>query len=351
MADPAAATPVQSDRMPFVVASIGDTVRAFSDAAGQFFHNLAQLKPGSLAIALACFATYLLLRSRATFNALRAAYPDERFQWRRIWGAYVAAYGLNGVVPAGSGSVVQLVLTKKSIDRSTYSTVASALCVPAVFDTLMCVAVLGYAFTQGVFPKPKDFGGLQSFDIAFFGRNPQVTLFIVTALIVCGLLLFAVLSRHIVAFWSQFRRGFAILGDRRRYLTAMCVPQLGAWVLRGAAYYFLLDAFHIGASVRGAILVLAVQVLAAIVPVTPGGAGVQQALLVVIFSSTSSTDSVAVFSVGQQLALVSFAMLLGFGAIFFIFKYRSFRALLRESRDEHAAGKAAEAERRREPVS
>ena len=45
------------------------------------------------------FAGFLTGRSRAAFNVLRAAYPAERFQWRRIWGAYVAAYGVNNVVP------------------------------------------------------------------------------------------------------------------------------------------------------------------------------------------------------------------------------------------------------------
>lgn len=332
--------------MYVILATIGDTIRAFTQAAGQFFDNLAQLRVSSLGIALACFGVYLLLRSRASYNALRAAYPEERFPWRRVWGAYVAAYGLNGVVPAGGGSIVQLVLTKASIRGSTYSTVTSALCVGGIFDSLMCVLILIYAFTQGVFPKPQDFGGLGSFDIAFFGRHPGLTLFIVTVVAVLGLIGFALLSRRISTFWAELRQGWAILSDRRRYLIGMCLPQLLGWLLRGAAYYYLLDAFRVGASVRGAILVLAVQVIAAIVPFTPGGAGVQQALVVVIFSSTAPTDSVAVFSVGQQIAITVFALAQGFAAIFFIFKYRSFRAVLRDARTTRKREQALE----RDPV-
>jgi uncharacterized membrane protein YbhN (UPF0104 family) len=322
--------------MPVIVSSIGDTVRAFSQAAEQFFDNLAQLRFGSLAAGLLCFGLYLLVRSRASFNALRAAYPGERLAWRKVWGAYVAAYGLNGVVPAGGGSVVQLVLTRNAIRGSSFSTVASALCVGVIFDSLVCVGILIYAFTRGVFPKPSDFGGLSSFDIAFFARHPSFTLFLVTAVAVLGLAVFAVLSRRIAAFLGDLRRGWAILGDRRRYLTGMCLPQACGWILRGAAYYYLLDGFRVGATVGAAVLVLAVQVIAAIVPFTPGGAGVQQALLVVIFSSTAPTDSVAVFSVGQQIALLAFTLAQGFAAIFFIFKYRSFRAVLRDSRAAHA---------------
>jgi uncharacterized membrane protein YbhN (UPF0104 family) len=323
--------------MPLIVSSVGDTARAFEQAAEQFFDNISQLRVGSLGLALVCFGAYLLVRSRSSYNALRAAFPGETFPWRKVWGAYVAAYGLNGVVPAGGGSVVQLVLTRNAIRGSSFSTVASALCVGILFDSVMCVGILIYAFTRGVFPKPSDFGGLSSFDIAFFGRNPQFTLFLVTALAVAGLVVFALLSRRIAAFMTDLRRGWAILGDRRRYLLGMCVPQACGWVLRGAAYYYLLDAFRLRATVGAAVLVLAVQVIAAIVPFTPGGAGVQQALLVVIFASTAPTDAVAVFSVGQQIALLIFTLAQGFAAIFFIFKYRSFRAVLRDSRAAHAA--------------
>ncbi len=322
--------------MPVIVSSIGDTVRAFSQAAEQFFDNLTQLRFGSLAVALVLFGLYLLVRSRATYNALRAAYPGEPCPWRKVWGAYVAAYGLNGVIPAGGGSVVQVVLTRNAIRGSSLSTVASALCVGVVFDGLVCTGILIYAFTRGVFPKPSDFGGLSSFDIAFFAHHTRFTLFLITALTVAGFAGFAVLSRRIAAFLVDLRRGWAILGDRRAYLIGMCLPQAGGWILRGAAYYYLLDAFRVGAGVGAAVLVLAVQVIAAIVPLTPGGAGVQQALLVVIFSSTAPTDSVAVFSVGQQLALLAFTLAQGFSAIFFIFKYRSFGAVLRDSRAARA---------------
>ncbi|GAC1492615.1 MAG: hypothetical protein NVS1B9_14130 [Solirubrobacteraceae bacterium] len=329
---------VQSQHMDPVLASIGDTVRAFTQAAAQFFDNISQLKWLSLLIALILFGCYLLARSRASLAALRAAYPDEQIAWRRIWGAYVAAYGLNGVVPAGSGSVVQLVLTRNSIRNSNYATVTSALCVGGIFDSVVAAGLLIFAFAQGVFPKPKDFGALQSFDIAFFARHIPFTLFALTAFGLIALASFAILSRRIATFWLDFRRGARILQDRRRYLVGMCLPQLLGWILRLASYYYLLDAFHVGGSVRNATLVVAAQLIAAIVPVTPGGAGVQQAILVVIFASTAPTDSVAVFSVGQQIAITAFTLAQGFAAIFFIFKYRSFGAVLRDTRAARAQG-------------
>ena len=327
---------------PQILGSVQSTISDFITAAEKFTDDLTQLKLSSLGLALACCGIYQLLRSRASYNALRAAYPGERFPWRKIWGAYIAAYGLNGIVPAGSGSVVQLVLSKASIKRSTYSTVTSALCSVLVFDTVMCAGVLTYAFafSHGIFPKPKDFQALNSFDIAYLGRHPNLTIFLITALVVGGLATFAILSRRIAAFRVHLRLGWVILRDRRAYVLGMVVPQFSAWVMRGATYYFMLDAFHIGASVRNAILVLAVQIIAATIPFTPGGAGVQQALLVVIFSSTAPTDSVAVFAVGQQIALVLFSLLLGFAAITLIFRYHSFRELVQDARATKARERA-----------
>ena len=101
------------------------------------------------------------------------------------------------------------------------------------------------------------------------------------------------------AFWQRIRQGLSILSDRRRYQREMCRWQFASWIARFAAYWALLDAFHIGGSVRNALLVLAVQVVASVFPFTPGGAGVQQALLLQIFAHN---PYVAAFSVGQQIA-------------------------------------------------
>jgi uncharacterized membrane protein YbhN (UPF0104 family) len=323
-------------------ASIADTVRAFTDAAGSFFDDLAQVRFGDLVLALAVFSVYLVLRAFASYTACRAAYPDEKIQFRRIWGAYIAAYGLNGVVPAGGGSVVQLVLTKASIPRSRYPTITVALCVVLVFDTVACVAIVGYAFTQNAFPRPADFVDLNSFDIAFFASHVGLVLFLLTVLGTSILAFYGWASARYARFREDVLRGTAILHQRRRFLFGMCLPQAAAYAARIGAYGLMLDAFRIGGSLRNAVLVLAAQIIAAIVPFTPGGAGAVQALLVVIFAGAASTTQVAAFSVGQQIAFVALTLTLGFGAMVLIFRYRSFRALLRDTRATHAADLAAE---------
>jgi uncharacterized membrane protein YbhN (UPF0104 family) len=315
------------------LASIGDSFDAFFDAVGEFFSQLAAVRWLALVIALVAFTAYLSLRARASFHILRAAYPEERFEFKRIWGAYFAGYGFNAVVPARGGDVVRLFLTKTSIPHASYPAVAAGFVVELIFDACMAVPILLFAFTQGAFPKPPDFSKLPAFDLAFFASHPRFTLFFLTALGVAVLVGFALLSARVKAFWARVRQGFTILADRDRYVREMVSWQSGAWLARFAAYWFLLDAFHIGGSVRNVLLVLGVQVVAMLVPFTPGGAGVQQALLLTVFAGAATSSEVAAFSVGQQIALAVAAVAMGFGALALIFRFRSFKEVVRRGRE------------------
>ncbi|HLM87019.1 MAG TPA: lysylphosphatidylglycerol synthase transmembrane domain-containing protein [Solirubrobacteraceae bacterium] len=324
--------------------SIGQSISSFLHAAGQFFSDLAAVNWLALALGLAFFGLNLTLRSRAFFHSLRAAYPAVRFQWRRVWGAYFAAVGFNNVVPARGGDVIKLFLTRSSIPGSRYPTVAAAFFVESVFDACVGVLVLTFAFTQGVFPKPPDFSKLNSFDISYLAGHFHLTLFLITALGVLGVVAFALLSVRVRAFWARVRQGVTILSDRRRYLREVVALQVLAWACRFTAFWFLLEAFRVGGSVKNVLLVFAVNQVAGAVPFTPGGAGVQQALLVKVFATGgASTAVVAAYSVGQQIAIAAFTALVGLGAVVFIFRFRSFKEVLyagRASREAERAGVA-----------
>jgi uncharacterized membrane protein YbhN (UPF0104 family) len=307
------------------------------NSAGAFFSQLASLSWISLLLALAFYSLYLLLRSRALWGAVRAAYPGETVRWRDVWGAYMVGYAVNNVFPLGGGNLAQLFLTRVSIPSGSYPTVAAALWTGTLFDWFMGLLVMCFAFTQGVFPKPPDFSKLPAFDISFFASHMRFTLFFVTVLSVAFLVAFALLSARVKAFWQRIRQGLTILRDRRRYRREMAVWQFASWIARFAAYWALLDAFHIGGSVRNALLVLGVQVVASVFPFTPGGAGVQQALLLTIFAHNRY---VAAFSVGQQIAIAALSGTLGFAALVLIFRFRSFREVLRRGR-EHRRREAA----------
>lgn len=323
-------------------ATVGDSFRSFFEAVDDFFAGLAEVQLGSLAIALLAFGIYLSFRARASYNILRAAYPTEQIAFRDIWGAYFAGYGFNSVIPARGGDVVRLFLTKTSIPNSSYPAVASSFVVELGFDVAMGSIVLLFAFTQGVFPKPPDFASLNAFDLSYLASHPRFTLFLVTALAIVALGSFAYFSVRVRQFWERVRQGLTIAFDRRRYLREVFLVQLVGWLFRFTAFWFLLEAFNVGGSVRNVMLVLGVNAVAAAVPFTPQGAGVAQALLVTVFAGTASAATVAAYSVGQQIAIGAFVFSIGFAALFFVFRLRSFKEVLARGREERAAERAAE---------
>src|SRR3954449_9383532 len=321
-------------------ANFDDSFNSFFDAVGSFFSNLAAVQWPALLLALVFFTAYLTLRARASFHILRAAYPEARIPFKGVWGAYFAGYGFNSVVPARGGDVIRLFLTKTSVPGSSYPAIAAAFSVEFIFDLTIAVPVLAFAFSQGVFPKPPDFSSLPAFDLAFFAGNPRFTLFLLTVLGIAVLVAFALLSARVRAFWSRVRQGLTILFDRRRYLREVWLVQFAGWLCRFAAFWCLLEAFHVGGSVGNVLLVLGVNAVAALVPFTPGGAGVQQALLVKVFGSGAT---VAAYSVGQQVAIAALTFCIGLGAVVWIFKFRSFKEVIAAGRAQREAEKAAAA--------
>jgi uncharacterized protein (TIRG00374 family) len=316
------------------LASLGDSFDSFFDAVGSFFSNLAHVQWPALLLALVAFTVYLTLRARASLHILRAAYPDTRIEFKRVWGAYFAGYGFNSVVPARGGDVIRLFLTRNAVPGSTFPAIAAAISVEWVFDLTIAIPVLAFAFTQGVFPKPPDFSKLPAFDLAFFASNMRFTLFLLTVLGIVVFAGFALLSARVRAFWARVRQGLTILRDRRRYFREVWLVQFAGWLCRFAAFWALLEAFNVGGSVSNVLLVLGVNAVAALVPFTPGGAGVQQALLVKVFGGSSV---VAAYSVGQQIAIGAFSLGVGFIALLTIFRFRSFRDAIAQGRQSRAA--------------
>jgi uncharacterized membrane protein YbhN (UPF0104 family) len=313
------------------------------DAIGNFFASIADVRFGYLGLGLVLFIAYLTIRSRGFFNVLRAAYPTETIRWRRVWGAYIAAYGFNNVIPARGGDVIKVFLIKTSIQRSTYPAITAAMSVEALFDLSIAIPILLFAFTQGVFPKPPEFADLGAFDLSVLFANPKLSLFLATLLLVGGLVLFAVLSEKARRFWAKVRQGVTILADRRRFFREVWLVMFAGYLVRLAAFWMLLEAFHVGGSVRNVLLVHGINAVAALMPFTPGGAGVQQAFMVKVFAGAATGATVAAYSVGQQIAIAVVCLAVGFVALVRIFGFRSFKEVIRAGKDHRSAEAAAAA--------
>jgi len=150
------------------------------------------------------------------------------------------------------------------------------------------------------------------------------------------------LGHHVLRFWDRVKQGLAILRQPRRYGREVAAWQGAGWLCRFGAFWFFLEAFGIGGSVGSVMLVMSVQAIATIVPFTPGGAGAQQALLVATLTGPSRA-AVLSFSVGTQIAMAAWSVLLGFGAILLVFGTSDWRGLIKQAQDEAESEKAVAA--------
>jgi len=286
-------------------------------AIGVFFDHLAAVEWKWLALGVLCHLCKLVAVSRAWRNILRAAYPGQRIRWRQIFGAYVAGTGVNALIPARGGDVVRLFLAKRRIEGSTYTTLVSTSLLQTLFDMVIAGCFVLWALTQHVLPGVEVLKSpsLPSLDYGWAFRHPTAGLILFGLLLLFGTALVAWIAEHVDRFKAKVAQGFAAFRDRSYYLRRVVVWQLADWTLRLVAVFFFLRAFGIPATLHNALLVQVSQSLATILPVSPGGIGTEQALLVYIFRHVTSKSTALSFSVGMRVTLLVVNALVGFGAI------------------------------------
>jgi uncharacterized membrane protein YbhN (UPF0104 family) len=305
---------------------------AFFHAVHVFFQHLADVRWDALGLALACHVIKLLFRARAWQNILRASYPDTRLKYRSAFGAYVAGVGVNSIAPARGGDLVKLYLVKQRMNEARYPTLASTLVVETIFDFFVAGALMIWALSIGVLPTHQVYSRIPTVDWKIFLRHERATL------LGLGLLAVAAVAGFFWAreeFWGRFRLGFAILGDRTRFVVGVLLPQTLSWGFRIACLYFFLEAFHVHASIHNALLAQVVDSLATLFPATPGGAGTKQGLIVYLFRGQAISRSLLLaFSVGMNIAITVANLVLGLAAIGLMARTLSFKHLRQRSRRE-----------------
>jgi uncharacterized membrane protein YbhN (UPF0104 family) len=312
-------------------------MHVFFHDAGLFFRHLAAVDFGALGLALAFQALRLVARTRAWRNIVAAAYPETRVRWRSVFGSYLGGVGLNAITPARSGDVLKLFLLKRRVEGSTYPTLGATLIVETLFDAFVGIALLLWALSLGVLPNIHRLPRLPNIDLRWAFQHPLVLEIGALVLgVAIGVLLVWATAR-VRAFWARVRQGFAVLRDRGEYLRGVVSWQALSWALRLATIYFMLRAFHLPATVHNALLVQIAQSLSTLLPITPGGAGTEQGLLLYLFRGKAARSSLLSFSVGMHIAIVALNVALGVLAVALMTRSLGFMRLRKE-----AAADAAE---------
>ncbi|MET0558551.1 MAG: lysylphosphatidylglycerol synthase transmembrane domain-containing protein [Solirubrobacterales bacterium] len=320
-------------------ADLASSFNHFFNAAAEFFRHLSDVRWTQFGLALLFLLAMQLARAWAWRNVLRAAYPQQRISFFRLAAAYLAGAGINAIVPAHAGDVTKVFLVKRQIPHSSYPAVTSSFLVQTVFDTSVGLLVLAYALSQGLLPPLPQLPELPAFEISFWANHPRTLAITVGVLLVALAVGTYYLAHRVRRFWARVRQGLVILTEPRRYLRDVFAWQGLGWVFRFAAFWFFLEAFGIAGSVGNVMLVMSVQAIANIIPFTPGGAGAQQALLVATLSGPSRT-AVLSFSVGTQIAMAAWSIVLGFTAMLLVFRTTDWRGLIKQAQDDAAQEKA-----------
>jgi uncharacterized membrane protein YbhN (UPF0104 family) len=315
------------------IADLGSNFDHFFEVSAEFFRHLSEIRWTQFGIALLFLLAMQLARAWAWRNVLRAAYPERRIPFLPLSAAYLAGAGINAVLPAHAGDVTKVFLVKRQIPDSSYPAVTSSFLVQTVFDTSVGILVLFYAISQGLLPPLPRIPDLPAFEIAFWADHPKALAFTTLGLLLAIAIGIYLLAHRVRRFWDRVKQGVRILFQPRRYLREVAAWQGLGWLFRFAAFWFFLEAFGIPGTVGNVMLVMSVQAIANIIPFTPGGAGAQQALLVATLSGPSRT-AVLSFSVGTQIAMAAWSVVLGFTAILLVFRTTDWRGLIRQAQEE-----------------
>jgi uncharacterized membrane protein YbhN (UPF0104 family) len=265
-----------------------------------------------MALGIACHVLRLLAVSRAWRNIIKGAYPRAVVRFRSIVAAVFAGVGVNAIIPVRSGDAVRVVLAKRSVEGSSYATIASTVVLLSLFDFVVATCLVLWAALSGRLPEVLG----PSFDFGWAFHNPGT--FLKAIAIVLAVLLVVVLwfAEEIGGFRRRLAQGFSILRDRRAYFRRVALWQGIDWTLRLVAVLFFLKAFGLPVTLENALLVQVSAGLASLLPISPSGIGTEQAFLLYLLRDQASRAALLAFSVGMRITLIAVNVALGFTALF-----------------------------------
>lgn len=288
------------------VFEVADPAEALAPLLARFSH----VNIGLLALGLACQLAKLGALSRVWRCVLRCTYPTAPLRGRDVMAAYAAGAGINAVLPARAGLLARAALMRGRIAGATYEALAGTMGVESALGAVPMLALLAIAVVSGVLPGVV---GQASLAPPSVSQLPVVLIVGVTAAALALTLTVAlapsvrVRARRVVA---RLREGGAILRDPRAVAAATGWHSL-AWGLRLACIWAFLGAFGLSADPGTVLLVVVVQMLSSMLPLSPNGAGAQQGLMVVALAAIASSDAILAFAIGMQVAIGLLDMVAG----------------------------------------
>ncbi len=297
-------------------------VHAILALAAGATHTLAGASFRALVVAIALHLGKVAAEARSWHGIVSHAHPSSRLRFRTTLGAFAGAIGANAVLPARVGEALRLGIVRRRLPGSTVGTIAGTIvletAIEIVFGIVVIVIVLLSGRSVGHIGAPAVLAHSHPFVLAAAGVGAL-------AAVIAGFLSRRRIARAVVA----IGRGMSVVRSPRLFLRGVMVWKLVAWILRFAAVYFFLLAFHVGVGLWLVLLVVAAQNLAGLLPLAPGGAGTQQAALALALAGTMGTGAIVGFGVGMQGATALADVAVGVVAVALVSSWSDVRAALR----------------------
>ncbi len=303
------------------------------DWINQFFDQLRAVPAYAIAGGIVLDTLQTVFAALAWLTILRAAFPNTVLPFRPVLASYAVAVALNGFLPANIGSIVMMLMFVTLIAGATFAAVFSGFIVQKIPFSVFNVASYIYLFVT--------VSGSLSIKLGFLDKHPVASVVIVVG----GIVLLALVAR---IFWhraaklrEQVKNGGAILGQPRRFLVGVALPELGSYLARLAIIAVFMAAYSIPVTFHTVVSVTASNSVSNSVSLTPGGAGVNQAFNVAALDGITSSANAAAYSLAQQLIISAWDVVFAVALVAWVFGWTGGKALVKES---YAAAEVKERE-------
>jgi uncharacterized protein (TIRG00374 family) len=271
--------------------------------AGHDLHIIQGRSPWPLLLALA-----LELASLATYGALTYAVLDRRDRPRygTVLRVDLAGVGTTNAIPAGGAFALAVRYRLLAQAGSSPTTIVGGLAVEVILSNLLLGAVfaLGLLLSLASLPPSPYYQVAGLFMVVIFGgaaialavavrRRPHVMRRVGSA------------TRRLPEAWRDRVLTFvddavgnvaSLALDRRRFVAAIFWGAMN-WILDAAALWVLLAAFGYRADPGQLLLVYGLVGILSLIPITPGGLGVVEGVMVPLLVALGATSQVALLGV------------------------------------------------------
>ncbi len=285
--------------------------------------TLGAVSPAYLLAAIALQTVSTLCGALAWLFILRAGYPHADIRFAPIATAAAVGAALNGVLPANLGSIVMLAMFVAIIPGATWAGVLAAFVVEKIFFTVVGALVYVYLFASVPGSFSVNLGGLR--------EHPGWAAIIVVGAALLIVTLGRVFWPKLKGSWQRAKHGGAILSSRRDYVVRVVLPSLAGYAAKLAGIGVMLAAFSIPVSFNSIMHVVAGNSIASNLSVTPGGAGVTDAVDVVALRDYTDAQTAAAYSVAHQLIGKAWGIALALILVLTVFGWTNGRALVKSA--------------------